>query len=122
MLCSDTTVALGRTIYGKPEDAKPTPDACCGAVWRHPPRVDGRGRAARASRLAALSTSRVTFAAHDARGHPPLCGQRRAHGQGRRLCGAGQGGGALFRRISGSYSGIMGLPMFETAQLLREAA
>jgi septum formation protein len=27
---------------------------------------------------------------------------------------------AYIEHISGSYSGIMGLPMFETAQLLRE--
>ncbi len=32
-----------------------------------------------------------------------------------------QGAGAIFiERIAGSYSGIMGLPLFETAQLLRE--
>lgn len=30
-------------------------------------------------------------------------------------------GGALIRRIRGSYSGIMGLPLFETATLLEEA-
>jgi len=33
-----------------------------------------------------------------------------------------QGAAAAFvEHISGSYSGIMGLPMFETAQLLRRA-
>ena len=33
-----------------------------------------------------------------------------------------QGLGAMFiKKISGSYSGIMGLPLFETAELLREA-
>lgn len=33
-----------------------------------------------------------------------------------------QGFGAVFiRKISGSYSGIMGLPLFETSELLREA-
>jgi septum formation protein len=33
-----------------------------------------------------------------------------------------QGGtGQYIRRIEGSYSGVMGLPLFETAQLLREA-
>lgn len=30
-------------------------------------------------------------------------------------------GGALISRINGSYSGIMGLPLFETAQLLEQA-
>jgi septum formation protein len=28
--------------------------------------------------------------------------------------------GAFVRRIEGSYSGIMGLPLFETAELLRK--
>ncbi|OQX44607.1 MAG: septum formation protein Maf, partial [Candidatus Sedimenticola endophacoides] len=33
-----------------------------------------------------------------------------------------QGVGALFiRHLEGSFSGVMGLPLFETAQLLREA-
>jgi septum formation protein len=30
-------------------------------------------------------------------------------------------GGALIRRIEGSYSGIMGLPLFEMATLLQQA-
>jgi septum formation protein len=33
-----------------------------------------------------------------------------------------QGGtGQYIRRIEGSYSGVMGLPLFETAELLRRA-
>jgi len=33
-----------------------------------------------------------------------------------------QGGtGQYIQRIEGSYSGVMGLPLFETAQLLRNA-
>ena len=31
------------------------------------------------------------------------------------------GAGQYIRRIDGSYSGVMGLPLFETAQLLRRA-
>jgi septum formation protein len=32
-----------------------------------------------------------------------------------------QGRGAMFiERLEGSYSGVMGLPLFETAQLLRQ--
>jgi len=31
------------------------------------------------------------------------------------------GAGQFIRQIDGSYSGVMGLPLFETAQLLREA-
>jgi septum formation protein len=31
------------------------------------------------------------------------------------------GAGQFIRHIDGSYSGVMGLPLFETAQLLRQA-
>jgi septum formation protein len=69
-------------------------------------------------RLQALSDSHVTFAAmtpaeiaaYVASGEP--LGKAGAYGvQGRAA--------AFIPKISGSYSGIMGLPMHETAQLLR---
>jgi septum formation protein len=118
ILCSDTTVALGRRIYGKPDDAE---DAArmlrelSGSTHRVLTAValqHGRRRST------ALSDSRVTFALLSAR-------QIRAYVDGGEPMGkagayAVQGGAAAFiSRLSGSYSGIMGLPMFETAQLLR---
>jgi septum formation protein len=118
ILCSDTTVALGRTIYGKPADAK---DAArmlrelSGATHRVLTAVAvGQGR----KRVEALSDSRVTFEALTAvqirryveTGEP--MGKAGAYAvQGRAA--------AHISHISGSYSGIMGLPMHETAQLLR---
>jgi septum formation protein len=118
ILCSDTTVALGRSIYGKPADAK---DAArmlrelSGATHRVLTAVAiGSGR----KRVEALSDSRVTFAAltasqirrYVATGEP--MGKAGAYAvQGRAA--------AHISHISGSYSGIMGLPMHETAQLLR---
>ena len=71
-------------------------------------------------RLSALSISRVTFAAmttaqieaYVATGEP--LGKAGAYGiQGRAA--------AYVEHLAGSYSGIMGLPMYETAQLLRAA-
>ena len=73
-----------------------------------------------AKRLTALSVSRVTFAAmtsaqidaYVATGEP--LGKAGAYGiQGRAA--------AYVEYLAGSYSGIMGLPMYETAQLLRAA-
>jgi septum formation protein len=70
------------------------------------------------SRREALSDSRVTFAkmtpaqirAYVATGEP----------MGKAGAYAIQGGAAAYiPHISGSYSGIMGLPVFETAALLR---
>jgi septum formation protein len=111
-------VALGRTIYGKPADAR---DAArmLGQLAAHTHRVltavavqGGR------QRLAALSDSRVTFA-------PMTPTQIRAYvASGEPMGKAGayavQGlAAAHIARISGSYTGIMGLPLHETAQLLR---
>ena len=118
ILCSDTTVALGRRIYGKPVDE---PDAArmlaqlAGATHRVLTAVAvGTPR----RRLQTLSTSRVTFEAltraqvraYVATGEP----------MGKAGAYAIQGRAAMHvTRIDGSYSGIMGLPMHETAGLLR---
>lgn len=118
VLCSDTTVALGRSIYGKPEDAADAQRMLAelsGTTHRVLTAVAmQKGR----QRVAALSTSRVTFAplssaaikAYVASGEP----------MGKAGAYAVQGAAAAFiSHISGSYSGIMGLPMYETAQLLK---
>lgn len=118
ILCSDTTVALGRAIYGKPADAK---DArrmlgeLSGSTHRVLTAVAVQGGR---KRLEALSDSRVTFAAMT----PAQV--RRYVDSGEPMGKAGayavQGAAAAhISHISGSYSGIMGLPMHETAQLLR---
>jgi septum formation protein len=119
VLCSDTTVARGRTIYGKPADER---DAArmlrelAGGTHRVLTAVAiQRGR----RRREALSDSKVTFAAMSA------AQIRRYIASGEPMGKAGayavQGAAAAYiSHISGSYSGIMGLPMHETAQLLRE--
>jgi septum formation protein len=123
ILCADTTVASGRTIYGKPEDAE--------HALRMLAELSGKGHRVltavavqperpRARRLDALSISRVTFEtmtpkeirAYVATGEP----------MGKAGAYAVQGRAALhITRIDGSYSGIMGLPLRETASLLKAA-
>ncbi|SFO29173.1 septum formation protein [Variovorax sp. PDC80] len=120
VLCADTTVALGRTILGKPEDARDAERMLAllsGTTHRVLTAVAlQQGRRWQA----ALSVSRVRFA-------PMSRAQIRRYVEGGEPLGkAGaygiQGAAAAFvEHISGSYSGIMGLPMFETAQLLRRA-
>jgi len=118
VLCSDTTVALGRVIYGKPADAADATRMLrelSGTTHRVLTGVAvQRGR----KRLEALSDSHVTFAAMT----PAQI--RRYVGSGEPMGKAGayavQGRAAAhISHISGSYTGIMGLPMHETAQLLR---
>ena len=118
ILCSDTTVAVGRNILGKPADAAEAASmlrALSGTTHRVLTAVAvQQGR----KRVHALSVSKVTFAvltlaqirAYVASGEP----------MGKAGAYAVQGRAAAFiEHISGSYSGIMGLPMFEAAQLLR---
>jgi septum formation protein len=118
VLCSDTTVAMGRTIYGKPEDAKDA-TRMLRELSGHTHRVLTAVAVASGRKVKeALSDSRVTFAAltpaqikeYVATGEP--LGKAGAYAiQGRAA--------AHIPHIRGSYSGIMGLPMSETAQLLR---
>jgi septum formation protein len=120
VLCSDTTVALARTIYGKPADARDA-TRMLRELSAHTHRVlTAVAVQAGRRRLAALSDSRVTFAAmtpaqiraYVATGEP--MGKAGAYAvQGRAA--------AHITRIAGSYTGIMGLPLHETAQLLRQA-
>ena len=119
VLCSDTTVALGREILGKPVDAQDAMrmlQALSGQTHRVLTAVAVQsGR----KRLAAVSISRVTFSAmtraqiraYVDTGEP--MGKAGAYGvQGRAA--------AHIACIHGSYSGIMGLPVHETAVLLRQ--
>lgn len=121
VLCSDTTVALARRIYGKPDDAVDAERMLAelaGTTHRVLTAVAVQhGR----KRQQALSVSRVTFA-------PMSKAQIRAYvASGEPMGKAGayavQGRVAMFiSHISGSYSGIMGLPLHETAGLLRAAS
>ncbi len=123
VLCADTTVAMGRVIYGKPENAADAARMLAElsgkthkvltAVAVSVDTVHGR------KRVSLLSESKVTFAtmtktqiaSYVATGEP--LGKAGSYG----VQGMAAG---MIERISGSYSGIMGLPLFETTQLLRK--
>ena len=120
ILCADTTVALGHRILGKPADA-----ADAARILRL---LSGRSHRVitavavargRQTRLLA-SVSQVTFAplertridAYVAGGEP--FGKAGAYA-------IQSAAAAWIARIEGSYTGIMGLPLYETATLLRWA-
>ncbi|MGV0960460.1 MAG: Maf family protein [Limnohabitans sp.] len=118
VLCADTTVALGREILGKPADeadARRILQQLSGQTHRVLTAVavqSGRKRVAAVSeswvRFAPMSAAQIR--AYVASGEP--MGKAGAYGvQGRAA--------AHIEQIRGSYSGIMGLPLFETATLLR---
>ena len=117
ILCADTTVALGRTLYGKPADVRDAQRMLAELSGRTHRVLTAVALEHRGRRHAALSDSRVRFAAltraridrYIASGEP--FGKAGAY--------AVQGRAAAFiERIAGSHSGIMGLPIFETARLL----
>ena len=120
ILCADTTVAFGRTILGKPQDARDAERMLAQLAGRTHRVLTAVAVQQGRRRHAALSVSRVRFApmtrtqiARYAASGEPL-GKAGAYGI--------QGAAAAFvEHIGGSYSGIMGLPMFETATLLRQA-
>lgn len=118
ILVADTTVALGGQILGKPLD-----DA---DAHRMLALLAGRGHRVltavalvRGARIESrVNVSRVWFA----RIPQPEILRYVAGGESRGKAGAYaiQGAAARFvRRIEGSHSSIMGLPLYETAQLLR---
>ncbi|WP_338413555.1 Maf family protein [uncultured Sphaerotilus sp.] len=120
ILCADTTVALGRRILGKPADAD---EACemLGALAGQEHRVLTAVALADGERvLQGLSVSRVRFAQVDAARIAAYVASGEPMGKAGAY--AIQSGAATWvERIAGSYSGIMGLPLFETARLLRDA-
>jgi len=119
VLCSDTTVALGRQILGKPADAEDAASMLrmlSGTTHRV---LTDVALGAPTLRHSAVSVSQVRFA-------PMSDAQIRAYvvtgePMGKAGAYAVQGRAAAhIAHISGSYTGIMGLPMFETAELLRK--
>lgn len=120
ILCSDTTVALGRRIFGKPadaDDARRTIRALSGRTHRVLTAVAlswGRRSAClvNPSRVRFMTIDDAVIDAYIDSGEP--FGKAGAY--------AIQGAAAAWiPRIDGSYTGIMGLPLHETAQLLRQA-
>ena len=120
VLCADTTVALGRRILGKPADAAEAIDTLTRLSGRTHRVITAVAVAAGTRTRLAVSTSHVRFAAmpraaieaYVAGGEP--FGKAGAY--------AIQGAAAAWiEHIGGSHSGIVGLPLFETAQLLRWA-
>ena len=118
VLCSDTTVAMGRAIFGKPADPADAAAMLAQMAGRNHRVLTAVAVGLGTRHEQVLSRSQVRFAplgadeieAYVGTGEP--MGKAGAYGvQGRAA--------AFISHISGSYSGIMGLPLYETAQLLR---
>jgi len=120
ILAADTTVALGRRILGKPTDATDAAATLRALSGRTHRVLTAVAVSHGAQSLLAVSTSKVRFAAlseqtisrYVAGGEP--FGKAGAY--------AIQGSiAAWIEQVEGSYTGIMGLPLFETRELLAQA-
>ena len=118
ILCSDTTVARGRTIYGKPEDAADAIRMLTALAGKTHRVLTGVAIGTTDQREQALCESRVTFAAMTPAEIKSYVVSDEPMGKAGAYAVQGRAA-AFISHISGSYSGIMGLPMFETAALLR---
>jgi septum formation protein len=117
ILCADTAVALGTRILGKPADADDAAATLALLSGRTHRVLSAVAVAARGRVRLAVSVSRVRFAVIDA----DRIARYVAGGEpfGKAGAYAIQGAAASWiERIDGSYTGIMGLPLHETAALL----
>ena len=124
VLCADTTVALGRRILGKPGDAAEARRMLADLAGRRHRVLTavavGRPGARTDRTWAALSTSWVSFEALSASRIRRYVDSGEPMGKAGAYAIQGQAG-LWVSHISGSYSGIMGLPAHETAQVLAAA-
>jgi septum formation protein len=119
ILCSDTTVAVEAQILGKPLDAEDAAKTLRLLSGRSHRVITGVALGDQTRRSAALNVSAVTFAPIS---EAQLC---RYVDSGEPFGKAGSyaiqsQAAAWVSHISGSYSGIMGLPLYETAQMLQQ--
>jgi septum formation protein len=118
VLGADTEVVLDDAVFGKPRDA-----ADAAAMLR---RLSGRTHTVvSAVWLVAMdhaqcevSVSAVRFARLDESAITAYVATGESFGKAGGYAIQGRGA-ALIEHLEGSYSGVMGLPLFETARLLR---
>ena len=119
VLGADTEVVLDGHVFGKPVDAADATRMLRALSGRRHQVISAVAVVAAGREREAVSVSEVTFAtlaeadiaAYVASGEP--FGKAGAYAiQGRGAC--------LVAHLAGSYSGVMGLPLHETAGLLRE--
>jgi septum formation protein len=118
VLCADTTVALGEEIFGKPADA-----ADAERILRALSNTRHRVLTAVGLQLegrfeVAVSESFVTFADLDTARIAAYVGSGEPFDKAGAYAIQGRAG-AFVSRLEGSYTGVMGLPLYETANLLR---
>jgi septum formation protein len=120
VLAADTIVVLDGCILGKPKDADQAEEMLCALSGRKHQVFTAIALAVQGQVKLRLSTTTVRFREINQREIQACIASGESHDKAGGY--AIQGLAAAFIiEICGSYSGVMGLPLFETAQLLEEA-
>ncbi|MBN8946236.1 MAG: septum formation inhibitor Maf [Rhodanobacter sp.] len=121
VLGADTEVVLDGEVFGKPRDARDAAAMLGRLAGRTHEVISALWLVANRRELAAVSVSQVRFAALDAAAIAAYVDTGEPFGKAGGYAIQGRGA-ALVEHLAGSYSGVMGLPLFETAQALRKFA
>jgi septum formation protein len=118
VLTADTTVTLDDRIYGKPRDQEEAASILRELSGRQHQVLTAVGMAYRDRIELRLSTTAVTFSTLSEEQIRRYLMTNESHDKAGAYGIQGHAG-TFIPRIKGSYSGVMGLPLFETAELLR---
>lgn len=119
VLAGDTVVAIGSEVFGKPRDREHAITILRRLSGDTHTVFSAVALVAGGHRTSCISTTKVTFDRIDQQQIERYCNTAEPFDK------AGAYGiqgvaGAFVKHISGSYSGVVGLPLWETRQLLRE--
>jgi len=120
ILAADTVVTLDNAVFGKPDSRQGALDMLARLSGQQHTVVTAVAVLCQDDIRTAISESIVRFREIN----PDEAAQYWQSGEPRDKAGAYaiQGKGGIFvESLSGSYSGVVGLPVFETARMLREA-
>ena len=120
VLGADTAVVLDGEVFGKPEDEADALRMLAELSGRRHQVMTGVAVHSGGATMSALSVTDVTF--REIGPDEALDYWQSGEPRGKAGAYAIQGlGGAFVAKIAGSYTGVVGLPVLETAELLRSA-
>ena len=119
VLCADTTVVVDRQILGKPANARQATDMLHLLSGKAHEVLTAVAIGHNQDIQLALSRSRVKFAPMTAADIQDYVASEEPMGKAGAYAIQGRAS-AFISHVSGSYSGIMGLPLYETTLLLKQ--
>ena len=120
ILTADTTVALGRRILGKPSGPAEAREMLLALAGRTHRVLTSVAVSAGPHSLMATNVTRVTFSRFSVLAIDSYIDSGEPDGKAGAYAIQGRAG-SWVKHIDGSYTGVMGLPLYDTAVLLRQA-